>query len=134
MLLFYLSKHLLFDSYSLDLFNLTLWASAALVGGAALGAAGSCIGKQGWLGVGATALVIGLLLGDAYRRAHDYGVDVAAALDMIAALSILDYHSYNSRSLRQGLAVIGVTIPMTVVGYVLIVLPNWLQQILLERL
>lgn len=128
---FYISKHVVFDSYSVDLANMVLWAVAAATGGVGLGVIGHFMVRQDWSGAAATAAASGLLLGDAYVRIHNYSFDAAARVDVLGAALVLIFCCRSIVHLGRTILMI---IPMTVVGYGLVSAPNWIQQILIEGL
>ena len=128
---FYVGKHVMFNSHSIDSSNLALWTAAAVVGGVALGVVGWLMGRPDWLGALAAALASGLLLGDAYARIHNYSFDAAAWVGVLGAAAVF---AFGCRSRPQAFRVMVLLVPMTIVGYGLVSTPNLMQQILIEGL
>jgi len=107
--------------------ELLFWGAFGLVGGAVLGVIASRIGPPGWWAAAASALLMGLLLADAYHWYHtwDGALPIAFALAGVVVIAAMGH-----RTRRQ----IGYTavllIPGTIVGSVLVAAPDWAQELL----
>ena len=113
--------------YRVQPMELLFWGLLGLVGGAALGVVASRIGRPGWLPAAASALLMGLLLADAYSW-YDANADdlpMAAAIVGVVVIAAL-----GQRTWRQ----IGYTalllVPGTVVAQLLVSAPDWAQRFL----
>lgn len=104
--------------------ELLFWGGLGLVGGAVLGIVASRIGPPGWAPAAAGALLMGLLLADAYHWYHTWDQDLPMAF---ALAGIVVIGALGHRSWRQ----IGYTavmlIPGTVLGYIVTSIPDWAQ-------
>ena len=113
--------------YRVHAYELLFWGALGLVGGAVLGVIASRIGPPGWLAAAAAALLMGLLLADAYHWYHTW--DAACPWPSPSAASIV-IAALGHRSRRQ----IGYTavllVPGTIVGSVLVSAPDWAQELL----
>lgn len=107
--------------------ELLFWGVLGLVGGAVLGLIASRIGPPGWLPAAAASLLMGLLLADAYHWYDSRGQDLPMAFALVGTVVI---GALGHRSWRQ----IGYTaimlIPGSIIGYILISVPDWAQQVL----
>ncbi len=110
--------------YRVQAVELLFWGGLGLVGGAVLGIVASRIGAPGWMPAAAGALLMGLLLADAFHWYDTGGQDLpmAFAIAGIVVVGALGHHSW-----RQ----IGYTavmlIPGTALGYLLTSIPDWAQ-------
>jgi hypothetical protein len=104
--------------------ELLFWGALGLVGGAVLGMVASRIGPPGWLPAAAGALLMGLLLADAYHwyDAWDQDLPIAFALVGIIVVGALGHRSWRQVG---GTAVL--LIPGTIVGYLVTSVPDWAQ-------
>jgi hypothetical protein len=133
---FYLGKQVMYAvdypgmPYSVNLSVLTEWLILAFVAGATLGWAFSWAGRPGRTGTLGTAAVLGLLVADAHRRSSNYPTEAAVvvAFTCLAAVAVL---FLTVRSWRQLALVAGCTIPLSLVGYLLVAAPDLLEQLLL---
>ena len=97
-----------------------------MLGGAVLGLIASRIGRPGWVPAAASALLMGLLLADAYRwyATWDEDLPMGAAIVGVIVIALL-----GERTWRQ----IGYTalllIPGTVAGAFLVSAPDWAQRV-----
>ena len=112
--------------YRVQPVELLFWGLLGLLGGAVLGVIASRIGRPGWLPAAASALLMGLLLADAYRwyGAWNEDLPIGAAIVGVIVIAALGHRTW-----RQ----IGYTalllIPGTVAGYLLVSAPDWIQRI-----
>lgn len=104
--------------------ELLFWGVLGLLGGAVLGLIATPIGRPGWWSAAASALVMGLLLADAYLWNADYGDDLpmAFALGGVGVITALGHRTW--RQIGYTAALLG---PGTVAGYLVISLPDWAQ-------
>ena len=131
---FFYSKQIYYDilypgpgfPYRVQPIELLFWGVLGLLGGAILGVIASRIGQPGWLSAAASALLMGLLLTDAYHWYSTWqeGLPMAAAFVGVIVVAAL-----GDRTWRQ----IGYTalllIPGTATGYLLISAPDWAQHV-----
>lgn len=127
---YYVVRDMVLRSYGLDVFNLVLWASGAVVGGIALGLVGALLDQPNWWGAAATAAAGGLLIGDAFVRLHNYGPDIVVVVDAAGTVAVLAWAYRTRRVLSDALLLL---VPMTALGYVLVALPNGIEQWIIER-
>ena len=132
---FFYSKQIYYDilypgpgfPYRVQPTELLFWGVLGLVGGAVLGLIASRIGPPGWLPAAAASLLMGLLLADAYHWYDSRGQDLPMAFALVRTVVI---GALGHRSWRQ----IGYTaimlIPGSIIGYILISVPDWAQQVL----
>ncbi|WP_138758792.1 hypothetical protein [Modestobacter altitudinis] len=75
---------------AVDWSDVQLWSGFAVVAGAVLGPLSATATRPGWRGAFAAAGLVGLLLGDAARRAVGWGGwDVAVVVDALLAVAVL---------------------------------------------
>lgn len=90
----------------------------------------SYVGRSGWRPAAATAVIVGLLIGDAYRRHRNYGgMDVAVWFDVLAIPAVV---AMGQRSARQVTRVAALAVPLGIVGLAVVAGPDWIEQILIE--
>lgn len=106
-----------------------LWLVLAVVAGAALGTAGAWAARPDWRGPAATAALVGLLLGDAYRRLDGYGPDVAVTVDLLAAVAVF---LVATRANRRPVATLAWTVLAAAAGFAVVSAPDLLEQVLVE--
>jgi hypothetical protein len=114
-------------SYAVNPSDLVEWLVLAVVAGSLLGCAFHRIGSRGRAGSMSTAAAVGLLVADAYRRAGNHPADAAAlllvAVPAVLVLLLLTYRS--PRQLGTTALLVG---PMACLGWVLVSLPDALEQ------
>ena len=112
--------------YRVQPIELLFWGLLGMLGGAVLGVIASRIGRPGWIPAGASALLMGLLLADAYRWYDTWTEDLPMAAAFVGVIAIA---ALGQRTWRQ----IGYTavllVPGTVVGYLLVSAPDWAQRL-----
>lgn len=130
---FFYSKQIYYDilypgpgfPYRVQPIELLFWGALGLLGGAVLGVIASRIGRPGWVPAAASALLMGLLLADAYRwySTWDEDLPMGAAIVGVIVIALL-----GERTWRQ----IGYTalllIPGTVAGAFLVSAPDLAQR------
>jgi hypothetical protein len=106
--------------------ELLFWGVLGMLGGAILGAVASRIGQPGWLAAAASALLMGLLLADAYHWYSTWREDLPMALALagVVVIAVLGHRTWRQLGLTAVLL-----IPGTVVGYLLISVPDWAQHL-----
>ena len=111
--------------YRVQPVELLFWAVLGVFGGAVLGVIASRIGKPGWLPAAASALLMGLLLADAYRWYSTWGEDLpmGAALVGVTVIAVL-----GDRTWRQIGCTALLLIPGIVAGYLLVTAPDLAQR------
>jgi len=131
---FFYGKQLYYDilypgpgfPYRVQPIELLFWGALGVLGGAVLGLIASRIGRPGWVPAAASALLMGLLLADAYRwyATWDEDLPMGAAIVGVIVIALL-----GERTWRQ----IGYTalllIPGTVAGAFLVSAPDWAQRV-----
>ena len=111
--------------YRVQPIELLFWGALGALGGAVLGVIASRIGRPGWVPAAASALLMGLLLADAYRwySTWDEDLPIGAAIVGVIVLALL-----GERTWRQ----IGYTtlllIPGAVAGHLLVSAPDLAQR------
>ena len=132
---FYVGKKVMYGinypgmPYSVNASDLVEWLLLAAVAGALLGWVFSWGGRPGTVGAIGTASAVGLLIADAYRRSAGYPWELSAVV-VVAGLAVFAVLAMSVRSWRQLALVAGWTVPATVVGYLLVSLPDLLEQLL----
>lgn len=120
------------SAYRVNADDLVLYGVLALLAGVALGILGAELGRTGWRSAAATAAIVGLLLGEAYRRQTDYGstgsIDVAVLFGVLAVLVVV---AMGPRSLGQTARVVVLAVPLAVLGLAVVSGPDWIEQILI---
>jgi hypothetical protein len=115
---------------SVDWDGVQLWLLLAVAAGVVFGLLGSRAARADWTGAAATAAVLGLVLGDAYRRFANWGgVDAAVTVDVLAAVAAF---VVGSRFNRRPLLTLGLTVGTTVLGFLVVSAPDHLEQVLIE--
>lgn len=96
-----------------------------LLGGAVLGVVASRVGQPGWLAAAASALLMGLLLADAYHCYDTWqeALPMAAALVGVVVIAVL-----GARTWRQIGDTAVLLVPGTAVGFLMISAPDWAQR------
>lgn len=104
--------------------ELLFWGTLGLLGGAALGLVASRIGGAGWVAAGASALVMGLLLADAFHwyATWDQDLPMAFALAGVIVIGALGHRTWGQLGRTAVLLV-----PGTIVGYLVVSAPDWAQ-------
>jgi hypothetical protein len=110
--------------------DIQLWLVLAAVAGAVFGLAASCAARRDRWGPVATAVLLGLLLGDAYRRLHDRGPDIAVAVDLLAAVVV---SLVVIRANRRPGRTLAWTLLAAIAGFAVVSAPDALQQALLPH-
>ncbi len=113
--------------YRVQPIELLFWGALGLLGGAILGVIASRIGQPGWSGAAAAALLMGLLLADAYQwyDTWDEALPMSFALVGTVVIAVLGHRSW-----RQIGETVVLLIPGTIAGYFVISAPDWVQQVL----
>lgn len=111
--------------YRVQPVEVLFWGALGLLGGAVLGVIASRIGRPGWVPAAASALVMGLLLADAYRWYSTWDED----LPMGAAIAgVIVIAAMGERTWRQLGYTALLLIPGTVAGAFLVSAPDWAQR------
>lgn len=121
------------DAYAFGLGSLASWCLLALVAGAVLGPAFACLGRSDWLGSGAAAGAVSLLLADAYRRGHDRPSE-AHTLAGFAVLAILIVFALTAVNRRQIVRTVLLSVGCTALAYALFFLSSWMLELLMGTL
>ena len=108
-----------------------LWLILAVPAGAVLGLLGASATRRDWYGPAATAALLGLLLGDAWRRLASYGPDIAVTVDLLATVVIL---AVATRANRRPELTAAMTVVAALAGFVVVSAPDFLEQVLIEGL
>ena len=112
--------------YRVQPIELLFWGALGVLGGAVLGLIASRIGRPGWGPAAASALLMGLLLADAYRWYATWDEDLPMGAAIVGVIVIV---LLGERTRRQ----IGYTalllIPGTVAGAFLVSAPDWAQRV-----
>jgi hypothetical protein len=111
--------------------DIQLWLVLAAVAGVAFGLLGSHAARPDRRGAAATAAALGLLLGDAYRRLSDWGMDVAVGADIVLAIALF---AAATRVNRRPLLTLLLTVVAAVAGFLAVSAPDFLEQLLVEGL
>jgi ABC-type Mn2+/Zn2+ transport system permease subunit len=99
---------------SINWHSIQLWLVLAALAGIVFGLLGFFAVRRDWKGARATAVLLGLLLADAYRRFSNWGVDVAVIVDVLAAHAVFIIASrYNRKPLLTLSLTVGTGIPRT---------------------
>ncbi|MCZ2815327.1 DUF6518 family protein [Modestobacter sp. VKM Ac-2984] len=107
-----------------------LWLVLAVLAGVAFGLLGSFAPHRDWKGAAATAALVGLLMADAYRRYSTWGgIDVAVAVDVLAALAVF---VIATRDNKRPLLTLGLTFATAALGLVAVSAPDFIEQGLIE--
>lgn len=110
--------------------DIQLWLVLAVPAGVVFGLLGSFAPRTDWRGAAATATLLGLLLGDAYRRYSNWGgFDAAVTVDVIAAIAVF---LIASKFNRRPLLTLGLTVATAVLGLLVVSAPDFIQQVLIE--
>jgi hypothetical protein len=134
---FYVGKKVMYGidypgmPYSINASELVEWLVLAAVAGAALGSVFSWAGRPGRVGAMGTAAVIGLLVGDAYRRSHNFAAEVSV-LEIFTAVAVVAVLCATVRSWSQLALVAGFAVPCAIVGFFVVSAPDLLEQFLLS--
>jgi hypothetical protein len=107
--------------------EMQLWLLLAAIAGGAFGLLGSNASRRDWRGPAATAGLIGLLLGEAFRRQINWGLDVAVGVDLFLAVAVFVTAAAVNRRTWLTLAL---TVGTAAVGFVAVSAPDFLQQVL----
>ena len=112
--------------YRVHPIELFFWGVLGLVGGAVLGVIASRIGQPGWLAAAASALLMGLLLADAYHWYSTWSQDLpmAAAIAGVIVIAALGRRTWQQIGYTALLL-----IPGTIVGALLVSAPDWAQRL-----
>jgi len=114
----------------IDWDDIRLWLLLAVPAGVVFGLLGFFAPRSDWKGAGATAVVLGLLLGDAYRRFANWGgIDVAVAVDVLAAIAVF---VIASRANRRPVMTLALTVATAFLGFVVISAPDFIEQGLIQ--
>ena len=114
----------------IDWDGITLWLIFAVPAGVVFGLLGSFAARTDRTGAVAAAALLGLLLGDALRRYLNFGsVDAAVLVDLLAAAAVFAVASPRN---RRPVLTLALTAVATVVGYLLVSAPDFIEQILIE--
>jgi hypothetical protein len=110
--------------------GVTLWLILAVPAGVVVGLLASFAARSDRTGAAAAAALLGLVLGDALRRYINWGgVDVAVLVDLLAAAVMFTVAV--RRNGRPALT-FAWTVVAAVVGYLLVSVPDFIEQILFE--
>ncbi len=109
---------------SIDWDRIQLWLVLACLAGGVFGLLGATAARRDWRGAAAIAALLGLLLGEAYRRSSDWGLDVAVAVDVVAAVLVF---AVATRVNRRPLLTLALTAVAAVVGFVVVSAPDVLE-------
>lgn len=138
-LAFYVGKEVMYGieypgmPYALNRAELVEWLGLAVVAGALLGWVFSHVGRADRAGDVAAGAALGLLLGDAFRRGWNYDADRAVLLIGVlvcGALVLAVAVGGRDRRGRLGRVVLW-SVPMAVLGVVLVSLPDALEQLMI---
>lgn len=115
--------------YGISTANLAIWSVLAALAGVLFGLSFRLAGRDDRWGVLATAAIVGLLLGDAFRQIRFAPADEPAlTLFTVAAVSLVLW--LGSRSPPQLFRISALAIPLTVVGFVVATAPDLLEQLI----
>lgn len=109
--------------------QIQLWLVLAVAAGAVFGLLGAVAAWQDWRGAAATAVLLGLLLGDAWRRGTTYRLDVAVAVDLLAAVVVF---VIAARANRHPALTLGLTVITSGVGFLVVSAPDFIEQLMIE--
>jgi Family of unknown function (DUF6518) len=109
--------------------RIQLWLVLAGFAGGVLGLLGATAARRDWPGAAATAALLGLLIGDAYRRLSYWGLDVAVVVDAVAVVVVFGLATRVNRRPLLTLALSGVA---AIGGFVVVSAPDLLEQLLVE--
>lgn len=128
MLSFYTVRNVILGGYGFNKFEIMFWSAAAVAGGLLFGLIGWCLRNSlNWRAIGIAAL-FGLAAVDAYvqYKKEDSYSNSALWLDAFALTAILFYATRERVALsRVALA----AAPLTMISYVLISLPDWIEKL-----
>ena len=119
------------STMSINWGDIQLWLVLAGIAGGVFGLLGSNAARRDWRGAGATAALLGLVLGDACRRLSDWEVDVAVTVDALAAVVVF---TVATRVNRRPVLTLVLSVATTVAGFLVVSAPDFLEQILIEGL
>jgi hypothetical protein len=108
-----------------------LWLVFACFTGGVFGLLGAVAPRREWRGATATAVLLGLIVGEAYRRFSGLGPDLVFALDVFLAVAVFAVATRDNR--RPALTLI-LTIGAAVPGFLIVSGPDFIQQLLIEGL
>lgn len=116
-------------SVSVSSERLVFWIVAAVGAGAVLGLIAQRLWRSDWTGVAALAAAAGLFAADGYRRFDIWGDwDIAVIFDAIAVVAILIlFHRSAARTVATALLVL----PLTVLAWAVVSLPDLIEQLLI---
>ncbi|MGX5656931.1 DUF6518 family protein [Geodermatophilus nigrescens] len=109
--------------------DVQLWLLLAGLAGAVFGLLGATAARPDWRGAAATAALLGLLLGEAYRRSSEWGVDAAVAIDAAAAVLVFAVATGVN---RRPMLTLALTAVAAVIGFGVVSTPDLLEQWLIE--
>jgi hypothetical protein len=93
------------------------------------GLLGYIAARSDWRGAAATAVPLGLLLGDAYRRLADWGMDVAVAADVLLAIVLF---VAATRVNRRAVLTLLLTVVTAGAGFLAVSAPDFREQLFIE--
>jgi len=132
---FYVGKKVMYGidypgmPYAVNAHDLVVWLGLALVAGTLFGWVFCHLGRDSRSGSVAAAAAIGLLVADAVRRGWGH-VDDAPAMAVLAVVGTALVLAVSVRSVRQLAGVALWVVPLTLLGLVLVSLPDVLEQLL----
>ncbi len=106
-----------------------LWLVLAGIAGVVFGLLGATAARTDRWGAAAAAALLGLLLGDAYRRLSAWGMDAAAVFDLVAVVLVF---AQATRVNRRPLLTLALSAVAAVGGFVVVSAPDLLEQLMIE--
>jgi hypothetical protein len=117
------------SSMAINWDQIQLWLIFAVPAGAILGLLGSRAPHPSWQGAAASAALLGVLLGEAYRRYTGYGPDIAVGVALLLAAAL---YVVTVRRNRQPVLTLVFTALASVAGLLLVSAPDLVEQLLVR--